>query len=387
MRVGDLLALIPDSLLEKIGKDVNVDRSYQKLTGIKMFKVLLYSLAETTRISLRTIECVYNHLFKNDFLGRTIKEKTRHSSLADRLSKINPDYFKSIFEFLSNKYQENLTSKKYSNIYRFDSTLISLSAKLLQKMGLNCGGHSNLKSFKVTIGQKGILPASIRFCTKKPEACEEVALKKAILESNIKSSDIAVFDRGLNAGKGLKELYEAKISFVTRIRVNRKNKVLENFSVKSTLASTVIILSDQKVQLFNRDIRNFFQTPFRLIKSRSIKTDEEIWFLTNIFTMEAYEITDIYKRRWEIEVFFKFIKQELNLKHFLVRNFNGMKVYFYMILIFAILLLVYKTSNKIAGYKFVKIRFFYELEYWITGDIIEKYGGDKNRYLVDRGLA
>ena len=91
MRVDEILAMIPNSILEEIGKDLKVDSAYQKLTGLKMFKILLYSLAETTRISLRTMESVYNHLFTNI-------DTTRHSSLSDRLVKIKPDYFKKILD-------------------------------------------------------------------------------------------------------------------------------------------------------------------------------------------------------------------------------------------------------------------------------------------------
>lgn len=386
VRVKDLLALIPDRLLEKIAKDLNVDRSFQKLTGLKMFKVLLYSLAETTRISLRTMECVYNHLFNKNFLGG-YGERTRHSSLSDRLAKIKPDYFESIFKFLVEKYQSNFESKKYKNIYRFDSTMIGFSAKLLHKIGLNCGAHK-LSHFKVTIGQKGLIPTYVRFCSEKEDVCEEAALKKAILDASIKQNDITVFDRGLNGGRNLIELDKAKIAFVTRTDINRKHKIIEDLSSSSLfITPTMEVLSDQKIQLQRKSPNYFFKVPFRLIKIRSLKTDENFWFLTNILTLEAYEIAEIYQRRWDIEVFFKFVKQELNLKHFLVRNLNGMKVYVYMILIFAVLLLIYKTRNNLSGYKFVKRQFFRELEIEITADIVEKYGGDKNRYLKDWDLA
>lgn len=378
IRVRELLGIIPDNVLEKIGKDLRVDYVYQKLTGLKMFKVLLYSLAETTRISLRTMECAYNHLFINT-------ETTRHSSLSDRLARIKPEYFKTIFDHLVNTYQDRF-SAKYKNIYRFDSTLMGLSVNLIKNIGLDCGAGPKMRHFKITVGQKGLIPASVRFCTKESEIGEDIALKQAILEATIGSDDIVLFDRGLAGGKNFVELDAADINFVTRIKVGRLHKIIETFPTTPSDSTTVIILSDQKILLLRRRM-SFFKTEFRLVKARSIKTGEELWFLTNICTSSAHDIAELYRRRWDIEVFFRFIKQELNLKHFLALSLNGMRVYVYMILIFAILLLIYKTKNNLAGYKFVKLAFFRELEIEITADVVERYGGDKNRYLQDWGLV
>ena len=90
-------------------------------------------------------------------------------------------------------------------------------------------------------------------------------------------------------------------------------------------------------------------------------------------------MAEIYKQRWEIEVFFKFIKQNLNFSHLLSRNINGVKVVMYMTLITAILLVVYKKLNELKGYKIAKLKFAQELEVLIIKDIVEKCGGDPNK--------
>ena len=68
------------------------------------------------------------------------------------------------------------------------------------------------------------------------------------------------------------------------------------------------------------------------------------------------------KSRWEIETFFKFIKQELNFSHILSRTENGIKVVMYLTMITAILLTIYKKLNYITGWAVAKIRFMDELE-------------------------
>jgi IS4 transposase len=80
-----------------------------------------------------------------------------------------------------------------------------------------------------------------------------------------------------------------------------------------------------------------------------------MYFITNIDDLKASEITEIYKMRWGIEVFFRFLKQELNFKHLVSRTQNEILVMLYMTLITAMLLMIYKQTNEISGYKIEKI--------------------------------
>ena len=101
------------------------------------------------------------------------------------------------------------------------------------------------------------------------------------------------------------------------------------------------------------------KTPFRLIVAKT-EDPKEFWFITNDFDVSAKEITQAYRRRWDIEVFFRFIKQELNVSHLLSLTKKGIEVTLYMTLIVAMLILIYKKANKI-GYKTAKRRFKMEL--------------------------
>jgi len=144
--------------------------------------------------------------------------------------------------------------------------------------------------------------------------------------------------------------------------------------VKGRKTKTLLLQKDVLVKLVGeREILT--KNEFRLIVATSLETRETFLFLTNIFNLNAKEITDAYKRRWEIEVFFKFLKQELNFKHFVSRNENGIKVMMYATFILALLLLAYKEKNSISSYKIAKIRFTHELEMEITKEIVLACGG------------
>ena len=104
--------------------------------------------------------------------------------------------------------------------------------------------------------------------------------------------------------------------------------------------------------------------------------------MSNIKDIPAEDIIMIYKKRWDIEVFFRFIKQELNFTHFMSTNLNGIKIILYMTMILAMLVHIYKKYNNV-GFKTAKRRIKIELDDLLTVLIVEAYGGNPN--IVFRG--
>ena len=105
--VCSLLELIDNSVLESIAIDTNVNYKSKKLSGEVVFKLLLMSILDNTKISLRIMEKTFsNNLFKL-FSGVEKKETIRYNSISERLSVINHTYFEQIYKHV---YQ---LSKKY----------------------------------------------------------------------------------------------------------------------------------------------------------------------------------------------------------------------------------------------------------------------------------
>ena len=97
--------------------------------------------------------------------------------------------------------------------------------------------------------------------------------------------------------------------------------------------------------------------------------------LTNEFDLSAKDIAQGYRRRWDIEVFFRFLKQELNVSHLVSLNKNGLQIMLYMTLITSMLVLIYKKANK-QGYKTSKRRFAIEVRDLAIALIVVQCGGD-----------
>ena len=352
--VNDLMRFIPEEMLEELASETKVDKiNTYKLKGKDLFQILLYSILEENKISLRMIEDVFgrhsfNFFYKNQAL------KVSKSGLSDRLKIIPYEFFERIFGKLSANVSDIIPNDKKQEIIRFDSTILTLSSKLLKCGYPVANGPKN--QIKFSVGFNGI-PVHCTISGDKGSMSEDVALKNAILSSSISQEDIAVFDRGLSSRKTFKQFSQQQISFVTRLNDRANYRVLEvHQDVLGHETQTLILQEDVIVNLRSKHT-HWIDEKFRLIRALHKETNKQYIFLTNLFDLSAEEITEIYRRRWDIEVFFKFIKQYLSTKHFLSRNLNGIKVVFYMILILSILMLAFKILNKIDGLMMATLKF------------------------------
>ncbi|MCB4234663.1 transposase [Kaistella anthropi] len=200
-----------------------------------------------------------------------------------------------------------------------------------------------------------------------------------------------MIDRGLQSTRVMKDFDEKSVKFIIRSKENRKFEEIESFldGKKSQKWDDWEVMKDSKVKLYTGiPVQNKrgnvhyreekVETDFRLVVIRNEKTKKEFWFLTNEFELTSKEIADYYRKRWDIEVFFRFLKQELNLSHLVSMNKNGIEVMIYMTMIASMLLLIYKKVNDL-GYKTAKRRIAMELRDMITEILIIFAGGDPGK--------
>lgn len=151
MKFSKLLSYISEEELAFLSVETNVDQQVKKLKGIVMFKLLLYSLLESNKPSLRVLEQYFNSS-KFQFLANTSKLNTKYNSISDRLTTINSDYFERIFNLLFEKYCTLLKQTKSIQIY--DSTMVGLSSKLVD-WSMRLGRRTNKVQLKFTVGIQG----------------------------------------------------------------------------------------------------------------------------------------------------------------------------------------------------------------------------------------
>jgi hypothetical protein len=386
MSIEKLLSLVPDNLLEKLAIETGVDHYAKKLQGEVIFKLLLYCIISHKDNSLRTMESAYEKLAFQLLNQRYNQGSVRFNSISERLSTINVSFFEKIYNELVLSYKQHISNGE--KIIRFDSTIIALSTKLLEiGYHIKDGDAQEYKQLKFTIGYSDI-PEIVHFFHDQKYTSENVALKESILDQAKKeTTSIKVFDRGITARKAYDEFTENNIQFISRLNNNAKYTGLCNDEKQQPLQTeTLTIIADEWCYLYGTNSQKA-RHPLRRIEAIQITTEKPIVFITNITDIDAVTITEIYKRRWDIEVFFKFIKQLLNFKHLLNRSENGIRVILYVTMIAAILLAAYKKINHLKGFKIAKQKFEQELETAILKNLIIICGGNPellNDFFTDR---
>lgn len=383
MKIKEILNLIDEKKLEELGSLHKVDKVNNKITGNFILKSFINAVLTGRSVSLRSLETMCNNRDLSNLLKTkdSNKKMIDHSAVGKRLETINIEFFQAIYEDLVGKYNKKFTKAEVTKLHRFDSTLITLSGKLLQD-GLNYGGSKNNRHIKMSFGLKNLIPSSVRFCNLQMEVNENIALVAAINEAKIEKDDIILFDRGISKADTFKDFNSNGKNFITRINFSRKCFVIEELKLLPSNEGDLKIISDEIVNLYNSKYQRV-NANLRMIKARS-ETGIELCFLTNILNLSAYDIAQTYRKRWDIEVFFKFIKQHLQFKHFVSHNNNGIKLYIYCILIAAILFIAFKIINKLRGFKIALLKFTLALEKEMIKDIVLFCGG--NPALVDLKL-
>jgi len=378
--VNDLLKLIPQDLLDHLAEDTKVDHQVKKLYGRNVFNLLLYGLLDGERVGLRTLQDFYNSRHFKAMFQLPGTKSAKYNSISARLAKMNVDFFEkayqSIYEQCSQLYDQNTLSSKYK-ITRVDSTMVCEAASKLEQ-GINVGCKKDgKKQIKYTVSLTNMFPSSVEVFMQQNYINENHTIPKVISKIIDKTQDnVFVFDRGVNSRDVFCELDKNDFSFVTRLNVNSRHVYLEDVSLPDNrILRNLTIIKDQRVNLYKTGMK-IVEYPFRLVQTHNNK-GTAFWFLTNRFDLSCEEIINIYQHRWDIEVFFRFIKQELNFRHFISVNENGIKILLYMTLILSMLILIYKKINEF-GYKTAKRRFAMEFRDIITDMMIVHCGGDPN---------
>ena len=364
INIQKILGLVPDDLLTTLSKDTKVDYCAKVLYGQRIFNLLLYGLLTTERTSQRSLEDLFrSKLFKTMF-SYDAGMKISRSSISARLSVIEPEFFRLAYEAIYKEFSKLYTPAEglKHRIIRVDSSMVAETCNKLKK-GLSPGDKKNkdpdkvVKQVKYTIAFDGLTACDFNVYTdpcytSEDRAIPEVVWMNASREGS--TANIYTFDRGVAAQAKFSSFNDGHVLFVGRLKTNRRYEVVSVDQPKEQEKDLgqLTLVSSQVVHLYGKNKVDKTHS-YRLIIARrkeeidttppknkgKVKKKENIfYFLTNEMELTPKEIADIYKQRWDIEVFFRFIKQELNVSHFLSVSENGIKVMLYMALIASMLL-------------------------------------------------
>ena len=240
------------------------------------------------------------------------------------LSRANQDRDYRIFEefayYLVNEARQKRVSdifKLGGNVYAFDSTTIDLCLSVFwwAKFRKKKGGIKVHTLYDVETQ----IPAFFHIT----EA--SVHDSRAMKEIPYESGSYYIFDRAYNSFKMLYKIHQIEAFFVVRAKNNLQYK-----SIKWKRRLPKNLLSDVMIELSGFYPSQYYPERLRLVKYWDEEQEREFVFLTNAMHISAPQVAELYKNRWQVELFFKWLKQHLKIKKFWGSTENAVRIQIYV---------------------------------------------------------
>lgn len=332
--LSQLLKLIPRHEFQSL---VNQHHSGQKLRKISRWDqfVSLFMAQLSGRQSLRDIEANMNAQRTHRYhlgVGKIAK-----SSLARVNEKQPHTLYEALFEKMVKRCQSVTPKHKFrfkNPLFSLDSSLIDLSLALFPWSDHN--RHRGAVKLHVGLDHRGHFPA---FATLTEGRRHDVPVGRSF---DFPKGSIIILDKGYTDYGWYKQLTDMGIFFVTRQRNNAVYRVIERLPMKRGKGIT----PDQVIELTGNKWKNEAMPQLRRVGYRDPETGKHYVFLTNHFGLAARTIADVYRDRWQVELFFKAIKQNLKIHAFVGNSFNAVLTQIWIALCAYLLLSFLKFQSK-----------------------------------------
>lgn len=345
---AQVMEFVPWKTFSRIVARHNGDRGARTLTSAELFRILAFSQL-TWRESLRDIEaCLGANAPKLFHMG--LRSAPARSTLADALN--NRDW--RIYHALAMRLiararvlyaDQRVLDDLDAAVYALDSTTIDLCLSLFDWAPF----RSTKAAIKLhtLLDLRGSIPAFIHISNGKMHDVRVLDMLP------VEAGSIYVMDRGYIDYKRLFALHQAGAFFVTRAKETMDARRV--YSSPSDRTSGIVC--DQSVRLNGYYAQKHYPEHLRRIRYRDPETAKTLVFLTNNSALDAATICALYKCRWQVELFFKWIKQHLRIKRFLGTSENAVKTQIWAAIATYVLIAIVKKELGIEAslYTFLQI--------------------------------
>lgn len=331
--LAQMLKLLPRHEFETLARQHHQGRKLRKISRWAQF-VAMTSAQLTGRASLR------------DLLGNLAAQSSKLYHLGvglisrSSLARTNEKQPWTLYETLFFRLLSRCQQQAPSHGFRFKHKLFSLDASTID-VCLSMFPWAKFRQAKggiklhVGLDHAGMLPTFVSITDGKTH---DVTAGRALA---LPTGSIVAFDRGYTDYSWYNQLNDRGISFVTRQKRNARYRVIEHRKIKAGQNLTC----DQTIELTSAKGKTC-TIPLRRVGYRDPETGKKYVFLTNNFKLAAATIAAIYKSRWQIELFFKWIKQNLKIKTFLGTSKNAVMTQIWIAMCVYLLLAYLKFASR-----------------------------------------
>ena len=299
------------------------------------------------------------------------------------LSRINENKPHTLYEALFGKLLDRCQRLTPGHSFRFKNKLYSLDASTID-LCLSVFPWADFRSTKgaiklhIGLNHSGYLP---EFVTITEGKTSDIEIGRML---SFPAGSIVAIDRGYTDYQWYNQLNNKGIFFVTRLKSNASYKVVKRHPVLKNKGLT----SDQTIILTGIGAAKDCPIQLRRIGYRDQETGKQYVFLTNHFKLAAKTIADIYKARWQVELFFKWIKQNLKIKSFVGTSKNAVMTQIWIALCVYLLIAFTKFQAKLKQ-SMQQILRLLQLNLFEKRDLMALLRGDPpiNKFKCDNQLT
>jgi transposase len=353
MQVGrplfsQVMDFIPWTSFDRLVEKYDCDKNTTRLRCSAQFRAMAFAQM-TFRESLRDIEASLN-AHPSKLYGMGFRNPVPKSTLADANELRDWRLWQELATFLIRRArklyaQDDIGLDLDNTAYALDSTTIDLCLSLFP--------WADFRSTKAAVKMhtlidlRGPIPSFIHVSDGKMG--DALALDLITPEAGA----IYVMDRGYVDFRRLHVFTRAGAFFVTRAKVNMKYHRVYTHPVDKSTG----VMADQTIALDGFYTKRDYPQHLRRVRYVDPETGKRLVFLTNNFSLPAITIAALYKKRWQVELFFKWIKQNLRIKHFYGTSENAVKTQIWIaVCVYVLAAIIEKELDlEISLYTFLQI--------------------------------
>lgn len=335
-----LLNFLDKSKISKSSKALDADKYVKRFTSYKHVVVMLFAVLEGYSSIRETVLGLLSNAHRLGHLG--LDYVVRRSTLSEANARRTPEVFAQVYYDTYKRFSESLADSRLSKpdmkrLYIMDSTTITLFKDILKGVGrnpINGKKKGGIKAHTI-IRSEDNQPCFIRYTE---SAKHDHLLLKDV---DLPEESILCFDKGYVDYAQYEVFTQKKIWYVTRLKDKALYEASNEFDIPDEADTGV--LKDEQIEL------SYGKNKTEKHRSRRIAYWDSVngrlfEFITNNMELSAEEITQIYKKRWQIELLFKQVKQNFPLKYFLGDNENAIIIQIWSVMLANLLLMILKSQ-------------------------------------------
>ena len=346
---SQMIGLLDRNKVNKRAEEKSSDRYCKRFNTFQHLITMIYGVTSGCN-SLREL-CGGIVSYGDKISHCKLDYSPRRSTLSDANKRRDCNVFELIYQDLVKEYLPSLSDSHKSliidkKVYSIDSTTISLFQPIFECVGrksINGKRKGGIKSHQKLDIQAGI-PVKVYHSHAKEH--DSLFIQR---QDVVNKGEVAVFDKAYNNYALFDKWNNEGTYFVTRLKDNAKDTLIQEYDLEPATSDQV--LRDVKIALEYEQDGERKQVELRLVSYYHPEKNKVYYFLSNLFDETPDKIALLYKKRWEIELLFKKIKQNFPLQYFYEDNQNAIQIQIWCTLI-ALLLITFMKRQLTKSWSF-----------------------------------